>query len=135
MISAVLSDDSVRQLREAAPPQYKTVFIHHVTLAFNPDMATYLKVREFAPNGEAVKIQCKENIWNDGVQAVTVEVFSPKGDNKVFVANKHPHVTISTDGKPPKESNTMLDGQSVIPRDQKENVKFLTLYGKVVYDE
>ena len=133
LISAVLTENSVRLLKEAAPPKFQKVFIHHVTLAYNPSPDTYTKIREVAPVGSQVVIKCIQNIWDDGVQAVSVEVFTETGV-KVFSTNKNTHITISTNGKPPKYSNDLLDHQEIIPKDQKEDLKFLDLRGIITYE-
>lgn len=134
-ISAVLTPSSVEKLLLAVgKPKYAKVFAHHCTLAYNPTDEQVRSVLEFIKDGDRVELIPEYLIWNDGVEALVINtILKEFPDDAQFPiryihsTNKVPHITISTDGKPPKESNTLLNNLSKVPKDQKVSLDFFTL--------
>jgi hypothetical protein len=119
-------DDSVRaSLLEQFKPKFsnKTLkpeqFLHHVTLFYsNKPIAieadSYATdVNNWAKVGETVFIILEELVWSDtlGVEAIVVTLKNTNGAVLGGPPNKTWHVTVSTEGKPPVESNTLLNNR------------------------
>jgi len=111
LVSAVLLPEAKEKIAGTIGISYNKTFLHHVTLGFKPSEDEF---RLITKNGQIeedtlIVIKCKSAISSDdwGVQAVTVSLFLENGD-EVYSTNAHPHITISTDGAPPKKSNDML---------------------------
>jgi len=123
MIQAVFEDAVRERLFGLFPPKFsnKTLkddqFLHHVTLFFSrrpietTDDAWATKVDHWAMEGEEVTVQFNDLVWSDtfGVEAVTVTLINSGGEILESPPGKTWHVTVSTEGKPPVESNTLLN--------------------------
>jgi major membrane immunogen (membrane-anchored lipoprotein) len=138
MIQAVLTENSILTLLAACDPLKfsnrtlkKNQYCHHVTLAFNPDPKTYTKIIQTAKDGDIVDIQCKYRFWSEsfGVEAVTVEI--TKDGKTVFCNNEYPHITISTEGKPPVASNELLKNQFTLNDIESEPFSHVTLKAQI----
>ena len=142
-ISAVLTDESRKKLelgldelkfsnRTLKPEQY----MHHVTIAYNPDLSTYEKVIKTVTDGDRIIVKCKRRCWSEsfGVEAVTVELKTLNGKD-VFINNEYPHITISTEGLPPVKSNDLFKNQYELSDFQFEDVSFLTLESYVEFKD
>ena len=134
MISAVLTPQSVEKLMLAiGKPKYNKVFAHHCTLAYNPTETQAQSILDIVKAGDSVHIIPEYNIWNDGVEALVINTIlkyksdKPDDFDYVYGMNKVPHITISTDGKPPKESNTLLSNMDKVPKNQKEYFDYFGL--------
>lgn len=138
MIQAVFEEPARERLFGLFPPKFsnKTLkddqFLHHVTLFFSrkpieiTDDAWATKVAYWANEGDEVTVQFNNLVWSDsfGVEAVTVTLINSSGEILESPPGKTWHVTISTEGKPPVESNTLLnsiDNSSMRAESQKLN--------------
>ena len=102
-----LSVEAQWSLLSSIPPSHPQVYADHVTLHFDPSLVDLLECSV----GRQVTVKVTGKADNGKVQAVVVEL--PKG---VSCGNKTPHITISTvEGVPPKEANTLLEGQLAQP--------------------
>ncbi len=111
-ISAVLTPTSQKWLLEKIDkPQYKKVYMHHVTIAYKPSEQDILEIEKYVHNGDAIVIKLGRRFWAKGVEAIESQVIVPTTQNIVPIKNKKPHITISTDNKPPVLSNDMLSGE------------------------
>ena len=111
-ISAVLTSTGQKWLSEKiGQPQYKKLYMHHVTVAYKPSEQDVLEIEKYVHNGEDVVIKLGRRFWAKGVEAIEAQVIVPTTQNIVPVKNKKPHITISTDGKAPVLSNDMLAGE------------------------
>src|SRR5690348_12041127 len=70
-ISAVLTPKSHRELVRRVPPQHKTVYAHHMTMAFKPGPMTLEYYRQF--EGQIIRIPVLAVAIDDFAQAVLVE--------------------------------------------------------------
>lgn len=112
MISAVLTEVSQKWLREKiGEPQYKKIYCHHVTMAYKPTEQDVLNLEKIVQNGQEVVIKLGRKLWANGVEAVEAQVIEPQSQQLIPIKNSHPHITISTDNKPPVLSNDMLSGK------------------------
>jgi hypothetical protein len=125
MIQAVFEGNFATQLKDIFKPKFsnKTLkadqFLHHVTLFFERkpvDIETHpwgSIVDGWAQEGEDVFVYFKELVWSDtfGVEAVIVTLKNSKGEFLEAPENKIWHITVSTEGKPPVESNTLLNNR------------------------
>lgn len=86
------------------PDQY----LHHVTLAFKPNDQLIKNIN--VNDGEQIKGVAFERCKSDsfGVEAIKVKLTKDNNET-VFCANVNPHITASTEGKPPNDSNKLLD--------------------------
>lgn len=116
-IAAVLTDDA-RQRLELAVGDFKfsnstlkeEQYCQHVTLAFNPSLSDYEKIRKTAPEGTEVIIKCKKLCHSEefGAEAMMVEVKNKDGET-VFVQSGFPHITVSTEGKSPVAGKQLFE--------------------------
>ena len=108
MIQATLTPESQKELLAKCEPIYKKIYAHHVTVVYQPNEADMQKVS--VGNGQNVMIMIGRRFWANGVDAVEAKVYTMEG-NEVPIKNAKPHITISTDNKPPVLSNDMLQGK------------------------
>lgn len=129
IITAELTPSSRNKLLLAlGGPKYKKVFCEHLTLAFKPTPETLTLINVI--EGEDVNIHLLTRFWDNGIEAVLCEIFKSDKTTKVYCANKYPHITISTDDKPPKFSNDLLANRNS-PSIQSQDFSFLTLTAKI----
>ena len=133
IITAELTDDAIRILRLAVSPKYPVVYMHHCTLAYKPHDDIVNAIEMTAKENDFVVVRCNTDYWKDGVQAVHIDVFTTDMSKKVFCVNKYPHITISTDGKPPKASNDLLANIPNMPIDNRKSLNSLILPARIVY--
>lgn len=102
-IGAFLDVEATWRLLAAFPPRHATVHAHHVTLAFKPRLADWVRL---GPRiGEEISIGLAYEAADDLGQAVRV-VF---GSAQIRCENTYPHITISTaPGVKPVYSNDLL---------------------------
>lgn len=75
----------------------KKVYAHHMTIKFKPSTAEI----DSLPMGERITLDVVGWADNGKVQAVAVKGFKS--------ANKIPHITMATNGTPPKFANDLLE--------------------------
>lgn len=98
IVMAVLTPESHQRLLELIPPVHKTVYAHHVTMAYKPDPQTLAYYRTM--EGRRIIVPVVAVAVDDKGQAVLVGVESE---------NEHPHITISVaEGIEAKYSNELL---------------------------
>ena len=111
-VFATLTSTSQKALLSKVTPVYKKVYAHHVTLVYAPKEDDINDIEEFVVNGEKVVIRLGRRFWSKGVEAIEAKVFTAYNENReVPIKNEKPHITISTDNKPPVLSNDMLAGK------------------------
>lgn len=99
------------------------VAAHHMTIEFFDKKAKKSLKREgkaesniIAPYADLIGRDVVLNIvgyaHDDKCMAILVE---PKGPLNSLVKNEHPHITIATNGVPPKYSNELLANGEIIP--------------------
>jgi len=97
-----LDDSSKRALlawfeKETGQPILKKVFAHHMTIKFKPSDEEV----EQLPIGEPATLRVIGWAADEQGQAVLVQPSVPS-------SNKHPHITVATDGTSPVYSNKLL---------------------------
>lgn len=107
-IFATLTSDSQKALLEKVKPIYKKIYTHHVTIFYAPKEENVKSLLDIIVPGQDVIIKLGRRFWANGVEAIEAKVFTKDG-KEVPINNKKPHVTISTDNKPPVLSNDMLE--------------------------
>lgn len=133
LISAVLTNDALNKLQMIiGKPKYSKIFMHHCTIAFKPTQDQFTQIEDAISDGDKVSIELYVRYWDAGVEAVTCSI--NKDNELVKIYNEHPHITISTDNLPPKESNVMLSRKNEIPDEQKEIFDFVELNAVIKYD-
>ena len=111
MIQATLTPESHEKLlHKWGDPVYKKIFAHHVTIAYQPNEADMTKLSGVIANGQPVVVLLGRRLWANGVEAVEAKVWTMDG-KEVPIKNAKPHITVSTDNKPPVLSNDMLQGK------------------------
>lgn len=101
-VAVVLDEASHRKLLSwweattGEPVLTKKVYAHHMTIKFKPTAADMAKHKV----GQKVDLVVTGWASNGKVQAVAVEGYES--------TNAHPHITIATDGSPPKLSDALL---------------------------
>lgn len=111
MVQAVLTPDSHQKLlKNWGDPVYKKIYAHHVTIAYQSNEADMQKINGVVGNGQPVVVLIGRRFWANGVEAVEAKVWTKDG-KEVPIKNARPHITISTDNKPPVLSNDMLQGK------------------------
>jgi hypothetical protein len=106
-VFATLSDESHNQLLAKVGPKYKKIYTHHVTLVYAPNKSEIDNLLKVVNEGDEVVIKVGRLFWANGVEAIEAKVFTLDG-KEVPIKNAKPHITISTDNKPPVLSNDML---------------------------
>lgn len=125
MIQAAFEGGFREQLFKDFPPKFSNStlkedqFLHHVTLFYSKkpismesdELASYID--NWAKEGEDVFVYLDDLVWSDtfGVEAITVRLKNFRGEFLEAPANKVWHITVSTEGKPPVESNTLLNNR------------------------
>jgi hypothetical protein len=149
-IAAVLTDDA-RQRLELAIGDFKfpnsklkeEQHLHHVTMAFNPTLSDYQKIIKTAKSGDEVIVKCKKRCWSKdyGAEAVKVELLNKDG-KPIYVQSGFPHITVSTDGKPPvagmklfAQSDEGYDGENYIHDLECEGFDHITLSAIVTFKD
>jgi hypothetical protein len=95
----VLTEDSKKKLLSMVSPLYSTIYAHHVTLFHNISLTPEYELLL----GKKKIITLKENVYNEKIQAVTVDL------EDMVSQNRFPHITISAQKNVrPVESNEML---------------------------
>jgi hypothetical protein len=126
MIQAAFEDSAREQLLSFFNRRFsnKTLkedqYLHHVTLFFSRKPVeiesdeTASAINNWAAEGEYVFVYLEDLVWSDtlGVEAVIVTLKNQNGEILPSPTNKIWHITVSTDGKPPVESNTLLSGRN-----------------------
>lgn len=126
MIQASFEDSAREQLKSFFNRRFSNntlkedQFLHHITLFFTRKSVeieadeTASAVNAWAAEGEYVFVYLEELVWSDtfGVEAVVVTLKNQNGEILPAPANKTWHITVSTEGKPPVESNTLLSGRN-----------------------
>ena len=142
MIQAVFEGGFEHQLKATLKPRFsnKTLksdqFLHHVTLFFEKkvvDVETHpwgSVVNGWANDGEDVFVYFNNLVWSDifGVEAAVVTLKNSKGEFLEPPEGKTWHVTVSTEGRPPVDSNTLLrnlDSPDMRIESQKLNFKLM----------
>ena len=125
MVFATLSEQSKSDILKKITPKYSKVYTHHVTLVYAPKPNDMNRLEEFVTHGQKVLIMLGRNFSANGVEASEARVYT-LGGREVPIKNAKPHVTISTDNKPPVLSNDMLEGKGEF-RDAFETVE--TIHG------
>jgi len=149
-IAAVLTDEAINRLKIAVgdfkfsnSTLKEDQYCHHVTLAFNPDLSDYEKIRKTAPEGTEVIVKCKKLCHSEefGAEAALVEVYNKDG-KPVFVQSGYPHITISTEGKSPvagkqlfEYSDDGYEGNKYISDLECNDMSYLVLDAIVSYKE
>lgn len=110
MVFATLSEQSKSDILKKITPKYEKMYTHHVTLVYAPKPNDMKRLEEFVMHGQKVLIMLGRNFSANGVEASEAKVFTTDG-RLVPIKNVKPHVTISTDNKPPVLSNDMLEGK------------------------
>lgn len=90
-----------RQLLDRIDPRYWQLFADHVTLRPKVELTPELKRLV----GRKTRARVRAVAWDEHVQAAEVEL---EPAIAALCVNDHPHVTISSDGTPPRHSNAML---------------------------
>lgn len=99
LFSLVLTDNDRLNLLRLAGPRYEEMFAHHITLSYGVE----LSADQERLVGAARTITVTGVVWNDRIQAATVEL------DGLECQNVQPHITISAQpGVKPVESNAML---------------------------
>jgi hypothetical protein len=99
-IQLVLSEDSREKLLEVVPPEHETVYAHHVTVAYKPQLNS--PIFSQYEEGTEVVIEAIAYACDDRGQAVIVRGVSS--------AMLRPHVTISCEEyTKPSYSNHLLN--------------------------
>jgi hypothetical protein len=125
MIQAIFEEKFRNELLTKFQPKFsnKTLkedqFLHHVTLFYSKrpidiDSDSYATdVNNWAKEGEEVFVILEELVWSDtfGVEAIVVTLKNMKGEVLGGPPNKTWHITVSTEGKSPVESNTLLNNR------------------------
>lgn len=109
-VFATLTTKSQKSLLSKVTPVYTKLYTHHVTLVYAPKDVDMKKLTKFVAEGQPVIIKLGRRLWANGVEAIEAKVFTQDG-LEVPIKNEKPHVTISTDNKPPVLSNDMLAGK------------------------
>ncbi len=106
-IFATLTPDSHTAILNKINPMYSKLYTHHVTMVYGPKDEDMKKLASFVKDGDYVTIALGRRMWANGVDAAEAKVFTLDG-KEIPVKNAKPHVTISTENKPPVLSNDML---------------------------
>ncbi len=93
-----------RQLLDRVDPRFERIFADHVTL--QPKVELTAAMQRLL--GRKTRAHVRADAWNDHVQALEV-VLEP--EIAALCVNEHPHITVSSDGTPPKRANDMLAGE------------------------
>ena len=101
-IGVFLTPESQWQLCTAFAPSHQRVYASHVTLAFDPSSGQL----RAAPVGKMVKVHVTGILDSEHIQVATVGL-----PHKLSVQGQVAHITISTDGSPPKAANSLLKKQ------------------------
>jgi len=115
MIQAVFEGKNKEEIRKTFAPRLSNKglkddqFLHHVTLLYS-NVPVDADSFTFAKEGEEVLVLFSNIVMSEefGVEAIEVIVENKQGIR--YDGRKNLHVTSSTNGKPPKESNTLLEG-------------------------
>jgi hypothetical protein len=122
MIQAVFEGSFREHLLNTFKPKFSNStlkadqFLHHVTLFYSKTPVSLetdelaSQVDQWANDGEDVFVYLEELVWSDtfGVEAIVVKLKNIRGEFLEAPANKTWHITVSTEGKAPVESNTLL---------------------------
>jgi hypothetical protein len=98
-------------------------------MVFNPNKFQLKEIQEKTPVGTIIKFKPHLRCWSRsfGVEAVTI-----KKIDDFFCQNRYPHITVSTDNKPPVESNSLLEQGLSLKDFETEDLTWLgVLEGKV----
>lgn len=148
MIQAAFEDGAREHLKSFFNRRFsnKTLkedqFLHHVTLFFSrkpvdietDEMAS--AVNNWAAEGELVFVYLEELVWSDtfGVEAVVVTLKNQNGETLPAPVNKTWHITVSTEGKPPVESNTLLhDRNDPSMRAESQSLNSMKTMARIVH--
>jgi len=109
-VFATLTSTSQKALLSKVTPMYTKLYTHHVTLVYAPKDVDMKKLTAVVAEGQSVVIKLGRRFWAKGVEAIEAKVFTQDG-LEIPIKNEKPHITISTDNKPPVLSNDMLAGK------------------------
>ena len=99
-VAALLDEESQKLLRHADEKPFRNVYAHHCTLAFGAAVSDY----HMSLIGHKFEFILGFVVGDEHAHAVTVR----HGAHEFGCLNTFPHITLSTDGVPPKYSNELL---------------------------
>ena len=116
MIQVVLTKESKRRLEAAiGEGKFPRKLMHHVTLAYKPDLSAYKYVvfngtdEAVVTPGTEIKIDLGKHLYDDGVEAVAVKRLMLPNGMAIRSLNDNPHITVSVNkDRKPVESNDLF---------------------------
>lgn len=106
-VFATLTPTSHQAILNKITPMFSKLYTHHVTMVYGPKDEDMKRLEAFVKDGEYVNVMLGRRFWANGVEAAEAKVFTLDGKT-IPIKNAKPHVTISTENKPPVLSNDML---------------------------
>lgn len=127
-IYAELTPSSVEKLKNVCHPKFINEYCHHSTIAYKPTEEQFKDIETFYFKGKIISIVADFRAFNETCDALFVSFKDIDSGLPLLCLNKFPHITISTNGVPPKNSNDILNGKN-----EKQYV-VLELEGVIKYD-